>query len=126
LVDVDITTIKLYPGDADFSDLNQRYVDLHRKRGNNPQAGLELPRMLGDVGLNTLAYKGFIEPIEVPVGLRPPAWAARDAIVQARLATDQDIERWRVGLERLDRAQPRRFLLPPVFVALGADPARAS
>ena len=126
LVDADITTITLYPGDVDVSDLNQRYVDFHRKRGNNPQAGLELPRLLREAGLNRLAYQGFIEPIEVPVGLRPPAWAARDAMVDAGLVTGDDVARWRVAMERLDRLQPRPFLYPPVFVALGAHPARES
>jgi SAM-dependent methyltransferase len=126
LVDADITTITLYPNDADVSDLNQRYVEFHRKRGNNPQAGLELPRLLREVGLNRIAYRGFIEPIEVPVGFRPPAWAAIDAMVDAGHVTGDDVERWHVAMERLDGLQPRPFLFPPAFVALGAHPARAS
>lgn len=51
--------------------------------------------------------------------MRPPSWAARDAMVAAGLATDADIKGWEEAFARLDAAEHRPWLFPASFVAIG-------
>jgi hypothetical protein len=43
----------------------------------------------------------------VSPGMRGPAWAARDELVGAGLATTADIARWDAAFSALDRAEHR-------------------
>jgi hypothetical protein len=58
-----------------------------------------------------------IQPL--PPGLRPPAWAARDAMRAAGIVSDEDLARWERGMLALDAAPARPTLFAPSFVAIG-------
>lgn len=124
LVDVDGTAIRTMPDDdADLADLQQRYLDLHAARGNDLKVGLRLARLLGGAGLEVLDYRGRYTIITtVPPGVRPPSWAARTAMIEAGLATEQDVARWAAALDRVDTRPDRPTFFAPSFLAVGRRP----
>ena len=119
LVDVDGTALRTVPEDPDLVDLNRRYVALHESRGNDIRAGLHLGERLTRAGLDLVEFRGayIVEPL--PPGLRNPPWAARDALVRAGLATEDDVARWAAAFARSDTGPARPTLFAPMFVAIG-------
>jgi hypothetical protein len=55
--------------------------------------------------------------------MRPPPWAAREAMVAAGLATQEDVDRWQRALEALDTQEKRPVWFAPFFTAVGRRPA---
>ena len=123
LVDVDLTAIRVVGGDEDLSDLLEKYAEFHRRLGNDPTVGLRLRSLLETAGLETLRYDGRYTIVEVPPGLRPPAWAARDAMVESGVVTRADVDRWGAALQRGDAAPSRGTMFAPTFLAIGRRPA---
>jgi SAM-dependent methyltransferase len=123
LVDVDGTAIRTLPEDADLDDLHQRYIALHAARGNDLRAGLRLGERLERAGLELVDFRGSYLIRPMPPGIRPPPWAAREAMVAAGLATDQDVARWAGAFERLDAEPTRPTVFAPMFAAVGRRPA---
>lgn len=119
LVDVDLTATRLLAADPDLADLTDKYVEFHRQRGNDPLVGLRLARLIGAAGLELVTYVGRYAIIAVEPGLRPPPWAAREAMVAEQILTREDVERWKVAFERLDAAEERPTMFAPNFVAIG-------
>ncbi len=68
-------------------------------------------------------HHGRYQIFPVPPGLRPHGWAAREARPAAGRATQEELERWNAGFERLDGAQPRPMMFTPLFFAFGRRPA---
>jgi hypothetical protein len=60
----DATALRFAAGDPDLEDLNERYRELHRARGNDLTVGVE-------------RYACRAPVFRVPPGVRPPSWAAR-------------------------------------------------
>ena len=123
LVDSDGSAIRTLPEDADLADLHQRYVALHAARGNDLHAGLRLGERLERAGLELVDFRGSYLIRPMPPGIRPPPWAAREALVAAGLATDQDVARWAGAFERLDAEPTRPTVFAPMFAAVGRRPA---
>lgn len=123
LVDVDMTAVRLRGADPDAVDLLDRYTEFHRSRGNDPQIGLRLGELLEAAGLTDLDHRGRYDVVQAPPGLRPPAWAARDAMIAAGLASAQDVARWASAFERSDAQEPRPVMFMPLFTATGRRPA---
>jgi SAM-dependent methyltransferase len=123
LVDVEMTAFRTLGATPDALELVDRYLQLHRQRGNDPQIGLRLGELLRSAGLTVLDHQGTFSVVSMPPGLRPPAWAARDAMVAAGLATADDVERWRRALEHLDAQPERPTMFLPQFSATGRRPA---
>jgi SAM-dependent methyltransferase len=119
LVDADGTAIRALPEDDDITDLQQRYLAFHTAKGNDLHAGLRLGERLVRAGLDLVEFRGTYVIRPLPPGLRPPPWAAREAMVAAGLATDDDVERWAKAFDRIDAAPTRPTLFAPFFVALG-------
>jgi SAM-dependent methyltransferase len=120
LVDVDGTAMRMMPDDdADLADLHERYLRFHAGRGNDLRAGLRLAGWLRGAGLDVVEYRGSYAIMPLPPGIRPPSWAARAAMVDAGVATEQDLARWGAALDRLDSAQARPTVFAPSFVAIG-------
>jgi hypothetical protein len=122
LVDVDATALRfssLGPELEDLNDLNDRYRELHRTKGNDLSVGLRLGDLLTDAGLTIESYACRSPVLRVPPGVRPPAWAAREEMVAAGLASETDIKRWQEAFSRLDSAKRRPWLFAPNFVAIG-------
>ena len=58
-----------------------------------------------------------------PPGVRPPGWAAREAMVTAGVATDADVRRWERVFQEAEAAPVRPTLFAPMFTAVGRRPA---
>ena len=119
LVDVDATALRFTTGEPDLEDLNARYRELHRLRGNDLTVGLRLGDLLTGAALAVERYACRAPVFRLPPGVRPPSWAARDEMTAAGLATDADISRWERAFARLDAAERRPWLFPAYFVAIG-------
>lgn len=119
LVDADATAFRMLDVDPDVEDLNERYVELHRRRGNDLQTGLRLGQLLGRAGLDVVLHEGRYTIARTPPGLRPPAWAARSAMLAEKIASAEDLRRWEAALARLDAAPERPTIFAPTFFALG-------
>ena len=117
LVDVEMTAFRLLGAPEEVLELADRYVQFQRGRGNDPHIGLRLGELLRLAGLAVLDHSGTYGVMAMPPGLRPPAWAARDAMVSAGLATEDDVERWGRALERLDAQEERPTMFLPLFTA---------
>jgi hypothetical protein len=55
--------------------------------------------------------------------MRPPSWAAREAMLAEGVASPEDVRRWEAAFDRMDVAEPRPTVFVPQFVAIGAAPA---
>jgi SAM-dependent methyltransferase len=123
LVDVDGTAVRMLDADADLDDLDTKYLELHRRRGNDLQTGLRLGRLLRRAGLTVVLHEGTYDIISVPPGVRPPSWAACAAMLDEGVASPEDVRRWEAAFDRMDVAEPRLTAFLPQFVAIGASPA---
>jgi SAM-dependent methyltransferase len=119
LYDLDSTMIRIVPPTAPVSELHERYQAYQRTRGNDPAVGLRLPELLESAGLTLQTYRGSCNPRLRTPGQRGPSWAARRAMVQAGVATPEDLQRWTREFDRLD-AQPRQpWMIGCGFAAVG-------
>ena len=123
LVDVDLTALRIRPTDETIEEILAAYVEFHRRIGNDPQLGVELADLITAAGLDVLIYRGWYTIMEAPPGVRPPPWAARDAMVADGVVTAEDVARWGAVLDELDTALPRPRIFAPTFVAIGRRPA---
>ncbi|MEW2354456.1 methyltransferase domain-containing protein [Spirillospora sp. NPDC029432] len=101
LVDVDAGRrgAPVLPG---LEDLEEAYRALHAKRGNDLTIGRRLPDLLTAAGLEGARADDRGRTIGLRPGMRPPSWAAREALVSEGLATRGDLSRWAGVLDRLD------------------------
>lgn len=119
LVDVDLTGFRMLDPDPELHDLTARYAAFHEARGNDPMVGLRLGKLLEAAGLEVVEFSGKYTVLTLPPGIRPPLWAARDAMLAEGAATAADIERWGAAFERLDAAAQRPTIFAPQFTAIG-------
>ncbi len=123
LIDVEMTAMRLTGISPDLEDLGDRYVEFLRSRGNDPQVGLRLAELLGNAGLEVSDHRGFYNILSPQPGIRPPHWAARDAMVASGHASAADLARWQAAFEALDAAGERPTIFAPLFSATGRRPA---
>ncbi|HEY7145860.1 MAG TPA: methyltransferase domain-containing protein [Streptosporangiaceae bacterium] len=123
LVDVDWTAGRLLGANAGFNDLQAKYVQFHQGRGNDGQSGLRLGQLLVRAGLEVVTHDGRYAISTAPRGARGPAWAARDSLVAAGIATRDDVEYWQESFDRMDNAQPRPTVFVAYFYAIGRKPS---
>jgi hypothetical protein len=121
-----LTAMRFTARDPDLDDLEERYHELHRSRGNDLSVGLRLGELLAGAGLAVERYAPNTPVIQVPPGMRSPAWAAHKQIIAAGLATDADELRWADAFARLDAVTERPWLFPASFVAIGRRPGHGS
>ena len=119
LVDVDLTAMRIVDADPELDDLADKYVRFHTMRGNDPRIGLRLSRLLQNAGLEVASFTGTYNIIDAPPGMRPPAWAARAAMLAEGAASSEDFERWNAVFARSDAAATRPLIFAPSFVAVG-------
>jgi len=122
LVDVDLTGMRMLDSDPELDELVDRYADFHAARGNDPLVGLRLGQLLGGAGLEVVDFAGAYNIIQMPPGVRPPLWAARDTMIAEGAATPEEIERWGAAFDRLDAAPVRPTVFAPLFTAVGRKP----
>jgi ubiquinone/menaquinone biosynthesis C-methylase UbiE len=119
LCDLDSTMIRVAPPTAPVSELRERYQSYQRARGNDPAVGLRLPELIESAGLTLEAFRGTCSTRLRAAGERGPSWAARRAMVDAGVATPEDVERWTREFERLDNQPRQPRMIGCVFVAIG-------
>jgi hypothetical protein len=59
---------------------------------------------------------------EPPAGVRPPGWAAREAMVTAGVATTDDVRRWERAFQEVEAAPAPQTVFAPFFTAIGRVP----
>lgn len=121
LVDADGTGVRMVPDDPDL-DIGPRYQEFHARLGNDLSVGLQLGRLLEDAGAEVERFACLAPVLRPPAGVRPPQWAAREAMVAAGVLTEADVERWRRAFERMDAQARRPWIFIPMFVAVGRVP----
>ena len=121
LVDVHLSGSSLHPVPPGM-DIDEHYRAFHAHRGNDLLVGLRLGSLLEDAGLDVERYHCVGRVQRLPVGIRGPQWAARDAMVAEGVATAEDVARWHAAFVEMDRAPSRPWMFIPMFVAVGRRP----
>jgi SAM-dependent methyltransferase len=119
LVDADGLAVRARPVDPDLEDLRGRYSSLHSARGNDVQIGLRLAELLEAAGLEVISFTGRYAILPLPAGARGPAWAARNALIEAGMADAADVELWDAAYQRVDSAPRPQTIFVPVFIGIG-------
>jgi SAM-dependent methyltransferase len=124
LVDADLTAIRVIPEaeHPDLVELQERYLAFRAASGDDNAAGLRLAERVVRAGLELVEFRGRYVIRGVSPGLRSPAWAAREAMVAAGMATAEDLRRWDRAFEATARRPPTFFA--PMFTAIGRRPAQ--
>jgi SAM-dependent methyltransferase len=123
LVDTDGTAMRTLPEQADLADLHDRYLAFRAARGDDNRAGLRLADRLVKAGLELVEFRGRYYIGQPPAAIRPPPWAAREAMVEAGMATAADVRRWDRAFRELEAAPVPPTLFAPLFTAVGRRPA---
>ena len=123
LVDADLTAIRVIPQaeHPDLVELQERYLAFRAANGDDNAAGLRLAERLITAGLELVEFRGRYVIRELSPRLRSPAWAAREAMVAAAMATTEDLRRWERAFEAT--AQRPATFFAPMFTAVGRRPA---
>ena len=123
LVDADLTAIRIIAQaeHPELVDLQERYLAFRAARGDDNAAGLRLAERLIRAGLELVEFGGRYVIRELSPRLRSPAWAAREAMVAAGMATAEDLRRWDRAFEAT--ASRRATFFVPMFTAIGRRPA---
>lgn len=122
LLDIDYAAFRMVDLDSDLEDLNEAYAELHRRQGNDLQPGPRLGALLRDSGLELVEHVARYENLVAPPGLRPPSWAAREAMLEAGVITQADVDRWEAAFERQDAAEVRPRVFASQWIAIGRRP----
>src|SRR6185437_14864130 len=101
-----------------LEEINERYRAFHALRGNDLRTGLHLGEWVRAAGLELVDFRGTYQIVTFPPGLRPPALAAREAMLTAGVVTEADLDRWERELSAVDAKPvrppvPRRPVEPP-------------
>ena len=120
LVDIDATLMRMHPSDPVVEEMGDAYRAFHAARGNDLLVGLRLPDLVEAAGLTTVAYRGWFTIVRPAGKVRPPAWAAREAMVASGHATEDDLARWEAAFDQLEASPPRVFA--PLFGCVAQRP----
>jgi SAM-dependent methyltransferase len=123
LLDVDMDTVAMRPTLPEAVELHTCYQRWHERQGNDPHIGRRLPDLGRGAGLQVVAYRGWTVGGPAPRGMRGPAWAAREELVRAGLATTADVARWDAAFAALDAAPERPEMNLDLFAAVCRRPA---
>jgi SAM-dependent methyltransferase len=123
LVDVDGTAARTLPDLADLADLDERYAAFRAARGDDNRAGLRLADRLARAGLELVEFRGRYLIGSPPPGVRPPGWAAREAMLAAGVVTQADVQRWDRAFREVAAAPVPPTVFAPIFTAVGRRPA---
>lgn len=105
-----------------LTEMHARYRAFHAARGNDLRPGPQLAGWLREAGLEVLEFRGRYQIVPAPPGLRPPAWASREAMLEAGVVTAADLDRWDEAVADLDASPDRPTFFMPLFTALGRTP----
>ena len=126
VVDTDLSAVRFDPPDADLVHLLASYNEHLEAKGTPATVGPNLGSLLLDAGVVGIERQAELVTSPGVPGLRPPAWAAREAIVASGHATAADVERWDAALSAREAAaaaggaQVAQFL--PLYRTSGRKP----
>ncbi len=120
LVDILGSMMFMKPDDPDVDELNEAYRRFHAEQGNDLNVGTRLDDLLTAAGLELVAYRGWFNIIKPQGELRPPAWAARNAMVAAGVISPDDLDRFEAALERM--LAQGATIYAPLFGAVARRP----
>jgi hypothetical protein len=107
LLDLDLSVASLRPAPPAALELYARYARWHVRQGNDLRVGRRLPDLARGAGLDVVAHRSWTESGTLTGAMRGPAWAARNELVRAGLASSVDVARWDGALAALDDAPER-------------------
>lgn len=119
LVDIDASSFRLRGAPPEFEEMDQRYREMHRRRGNDLTVGTRLDELLTAAGLDVITFEGHTTVLTPPPGMRGPAWAARDTLITEGLATPDDVARWDEAFERTEPTRGGLRFFAANFIAVG-------
>jgi 2-polyprenyl-3-methyl-5-hydroxy-6-metoxy-1,4-benzoquinol methylase len=122
LADVDMDATDLGGADPAYEEMKERYIELHRRRGNDLTIGTRLAELLTVAGLEVVAFEGHTDIAEPRPGMRGPTWAARAAMVSEGLATPDDVARWNGAFLKDERDGTGRRVTSTCFTAYARRP----
>jgi SAM-dependent methyltransferase len=123
LVDLDASAFRVRAaGGSALEEINERYWEMNRRRGNDVTVGTRLDERLTAAGLDLVEFEGHISVLTSPPGMRGPAWAARDALVADGLATPDEIVRWDNAFQRAEQDKQDIKLFTVEYVAYARRP----
>lgn len=122
LVDAVLVMMRMVPEDPDLAGLSQRYADFHTSLGNDPAVGLRLGSLLETAGLVLEHHAGGAIVAPLTVGVRPPSFAARDAMLAAGFASAVEVDAWERAFARIDEMVDRPRFYAPTFTACARKP----
>ena len=96
LVDVDLGGARADPALPDLVDLMDRHAELLATVGQDPTIGPRLGSMVRSAGFERIERWATMQmpPAMAVAAIRPPAWAARRAMIERGIATPDDVARW--------------------------------
>jgi SAM-dependent methyltransferase len=118
-VEPDVTGLVIPDTAPEEQDLEQRWITMARKRGNDPALGRQLAPMLAKAGYRIDAAQERIDKLAVD---RSPAWTARHALLADQLATHADIERWESAISHRLSTTGKLAVRLPVYCVVAARP----
>ncbi|HUR14712.1 MAG TPA: methyltransferase domain-containing protein [Mycobacteriales bacterium] len=119
LVDVDMTAMRLRPQDEAVQQLVEAYRRFQLKRGAALEVGLHLDELLEGARLDVLSYVGLADVMPLPPGVRGPAWAAREAMLDDGVVSAADLEAWGRRFDELEASGERVTVFAPRYLAVG-------
>jgi SAM-dependent methyltransferase len=127
LVETDLLAVRVVPSpEPDLADLTDRWRDWMRDLGNDLSIGARLAELAAAAGLEVTELAADYDVVELGARTRPPAWAARVAMVAAGVATEADVERWDSALQRAERQSGERLVYVPLFRVVARRPPVAT
>jgi ubiquinone/menaquinone biosynthesis C-methylase UbiE len=115
LLETDLDGVRIQNAHPDIHDLWERWRELMRRRGNDASIGLRLRELVQSAGLKVTDIDACFDVVELTPELRPPSWAARDALVDAGLATTADVARWDNAFVRLSHEPEPPVAYVPIY-----------
>ena len=101
---------------------NDAYTRWQESRGADLTIGSRLGPMAEEAGLVVEACEFGGAVIRLPTGVRPPAWAAREAMLADGVVTAEQLAGWERDLAELDTRPVRPWLAPPDWRVLARRP----
>jgi len=119
LVDVDVTAMRLRPQDGAVTELLAAYQRFQLERGAALELGLHLDDLLRGAHLEVLSYLGLTDVLPLPPGVRGPAWAAREAMVEAGVVTEAQVDAWGRRFDEMEHRGEQLTVFAPRYLAVG-------
>ena len=95
-VDVDLSTARVDPPSDIFEEMNSRYIAHLIDTGRDPAVGPRLGSLASSAGFSDVQRFADVSvpPPFVLAEVRPPPWAARQAMIDSGHVTVGDVDRW--------------------------------